>query len=104
MTCVTTVRYQVKFNGALLDSFAPRLRQGDPLSPFLFLFVADGLSALLRQGVETNAIQPVKICRGAPGISHLLFADDTLLFFKAQKEQAEAIKDIIHGYACATGS
>jgi hypothetical protein len=63
MSCVTTVSYSVKFNGAILDSFAPSrgLRQGDPLSPFLFLFVVDGLSALLQQDVAQQAITPVKV-------------------------------------------
>jgi hypothetical protein len=105
MTCVTTVKYQVKFNGAILDSFAPSrgLRQGDPLSPFLFLFVADGLSALLRKEVLANQIEPVKVCRRAPGVSHLLFADDTLLFFKASQQQAQHISDVIDTYATATG-
>ena len=85
--CVTPVRYSVKLNGTLLDSFAPSrgLRQGDPLSPFLFLFVADGLSAILRKRVQDGVIAPVKICRRAPGISHLLFADDTMLFFEASR-------------------
>jgi hypothetical protein len=87
MACVTTVSYQVKFNGTLLESFSPSrgLRQGDPLSPFLFLFVADGLSYLLQREVAANGIVPIQICRRAPGVSHLLFADDSLLFFKAQE-------------------
>ncbi|XP_073363317.1 uncharacterized protein [Aegilops tauschii subsp. strangulata] len=54
-------------------------------------------------GVRTNAIEPLKICRGAPGVSHLLFADDTLLFFKANQQQAGAVQDIIHAYESATG-
>ena len=105
MRCVTTVRYSVKFNGGLLEAFSPTrgLRQGDPLSPFLFLFVADGLSALLQSEISTGGISPIKVCRRAPGISHLLFADDTLLFFKADCGQAQRVKHVIDNYAAATG-
>jgi hypothetical protein len=62
MVCVTTVRYSVKFNGSLLEAFSPTrgLRQGDPLSPFLFLFVADGLSALLQSEISTGGITLLK--------------------------------------------
>jgi ribonuclease HI len=105
MSCVTTVRYSVKFNGTLLEAFSPTrgLRQGDPLSPFLFLFVADGLSALLSREVQNNGISPVKVCRRAPGISHLLFADDTLLFFRASEDEALRVKHVIEEYANGTG-
>jgi hypothetical protein len=104
MRCVTTVRYSVKYNGALLEAFSPTrgLRQGDPLSPFLFLFVADGLSAMLQSDISAGGISPIKICRRAPGISHLIFADDTLLFFKAEGGQAERVKHVIDTFAKAT--
>ncbi|KAM0834186.1 hypothetical protein ACQ4PT_063778 [Festuca glaucescens] len=105
MLCVTTVRYSVKLNGALLEAFTPTrgLRQGDPLSPFLFLFIADGLSELLRAEVEAGGITPVKVCRNAPGISHLLFADDTLLFFRAEEGEASRVRQVIENYAASTG-
>jgi hypothetical protein len=105
MSCVTSVSYKVNFNGAILDSFSPSrdLRQGDPLFPFLFLFVADGLSTLLQHEVQSNSIKPVKICGRAPGISHLLFADDSLLFFKVQKEHATRVKETLDLYASSTG-
>lgn len=77
MQCVTTVSYAVKFNGKLLERFSPTrgLRQGDPLSPFLFLFVVDSLSALIQEAVTARRLDPGKICPMAPLISHLLFAD-----------------------------
>lgn len=46
----------------------------------LFLFVDDALSVILKSEVSANLITPVKVTQRAPGISHLLFADDSLLF------------------------
>jgi hypothetical protein len=88
MACVNTVCYSIHFNGHMLDPFTPTcgIRQGDPLSPYLFLFVADGLSCLIRKEIENNALHELHICRRAPGISRLLFADDRLLFFEATIE------------------
>jgi len=105
MECVTTVRYRVRFNGVLQNTIQPTrgLRQGDPLSPYLFLFVADGLSKVLHQETRTDTIQGLKVCRSAPAVSHLLFADDSLLFFKADERQTRAVKDALSRYCKATG-
>lgn len=82
MECVTSVKYLVKFNVKLLEQFSPSRgpRQGDPLSPFLFLFVADAFFALLNKSMVDNVLEPVVLCWNAPEISLLLFADDSLLF------------------------
>jgi len=58
---------------------------------------------LIHRKVQDNTLLELKICRGAPGISHLLFADDTLLFFKAKPEQALVVKEILDTYARCTG-
>lgn len=94
MTCVSSVTFRVRCNGELLKPFTPSrgLRQGDPLSPYLFLFVADGLSALLGQEVRSGQLSPMKIARGSQGISNLMFADDNLLFLKAAIKQAARVK------------
>lgn len=65
--------------------------------------MADGLSLLLEEKVEQGAISPIRVCHQAPGISHLLFADDTLLFFKADLSQSQAIKEVFGSYATSTG-
>jgi hypothetical protein len=97
MSCITSVEYKVKINGTLTQSFKPTrgIRQGDPLSPYLFLFVSEGFSKILQKAIELRALKEFKICRRAPGISHLLFAYDSLVFFEANTEQAGVIKAVI---------
>ena len=58
------------------------LRQGDPLSPYLFLICAMGLQSLLHKAESEGLIWGVLICKNGPGVSHLFFADDNILFCK----------------------
>src|SRR3954465_8131853 len=88
MMCVTSVHYSILVNTDRVGPIQPGrgLRQGDPLSPYLFILIAEGLSALIKGAVSRGDIHGVQICREAPSVSHLLFADDC--FF------------ILQGYNC----
>jgi len=105
MKCVTIVSFQILINDQPLNPFTPQcgLRQGDPLSPYLFLICADVLSNLIIKAQDSKIIQGIKIAKEAPRISHLLFADDSLIFCKATIEEAQNIKDIITKYERASG-
>jgi hypothetical protein len=94
MLCVETVDYSVILNGNPVGPIIPGrgLRQGDPLSPYLFIICAEGLSSLINQAENRGDIHGVKICRNAPIISHLLFADDCFLLFRATENEAMIIK------------
>ena len=90
MKCVSSMTYMIKVNGDLSDCFLPErgLRQGDPLSPYLFLICAEGFPALLNKTEEEGRMQGVKVCRSAPSVSHLLFTDDSLILFHANSSNA----------------
>ncbi|XP_024199277.1 uncharacterized protein LOC112202498 [Rosa chinensis] len=79
------------------------LRQGDPLSPYLFLLCTEVFSALLEYKATQGQLQGVQICSGAPTIHHLLFADDSLLFGKANLEECSHIQDVLLDYELALG-
>ncbi|KAF5475546.1 hypothetical protein F2P56_007344 [Juglans regia] len=85
MQCVETVSYSILLNRIPQDYFKPTrgIRQGDPLSPYLFILCAEVLSSLLNHAENSRAISGVPIARGRIHINHLLFADDILLFSKA---------------------
>jgi hypothetical protein len=87
MRCVGTFNFQIKVNGELLQSFKPSrgLRQGDPISPYLFLLCGEGLSSLLKFYDGGWIDRGIRVCPSAPWISHLLFADDCLVFLRADQ-------------------
>lgn len=104
MECVTLVSYQVKVNGELSQKFQPErgLRQGDPLSPYLFLLYAEGFSALLNHAEQEGRISGLKICQTAPSISHF-FASDSLILIRANREDATQLQRILELYERCSG-
>ena len=94
MRCVYIVTYSVWINGKPKRHIIPSrgLRQGDPLSPYLFLLCAKGLFGLLRQQVERGSIKGMAVCRGAPCIFHLFFADNSLIFCQATLKECEVLQ------------
>lgn len=105
MRCVESVAYSFILNGTVCGRIIPGrgIRQGDPLSPLLFVMCAQGLSSLLHKGVEKGEITGIKCGRSGPIVSHLLFADDSLLFFKASTTGSHAVKQVLQKYADASG-
>jgi hypothetical protein len=84
MRLISTVSFSVLFNGERLESFPPTrgIRQGDPISPYLFLLAAEGISCLLNSRIQSSSLKGIKVAPSSPVVSHLLFADDNLLFLK----------------------
>lgn len=78
------------------------LRQGDPLSLYLFIICAEGLSSLLRKHERAGLVHGVRVVRGAPIMNHLFFADDCF-FFKANAQEARIIKQSLAIYGVASG-
>ena len=85
MECITTVSYSIMINGEPSHTIHPSrgLRQGDHLSPYLFLLCTKGLHGLLTKAVASGDIRGISICRNGPRLTHLFFTDDSLLFYKA---------------------
>ena len=87
MLCIPSVSYSIIINGEACGNVIPsrRIRQGDPLSPYLFHLCAEGFSALIHKAARDNQIHGMSIGRGCPKITHLFFADDSLFFAKQRR-------------------
>ncbi|KAL9668767.1 hypothetical protein QQ045_006307 [Rhodiola kirilowii] len=105
MQLVTSVKYSVRVNDEYTDYIVPQrgLRQGDPLSPYLFIICTEGFSALINHYKLRGLIDGIKICRRAPVVSHLLFADDSLIFMKITDHSIRHVKALLSEYEYISG-
>uniref|UniRef100_A0A8R7ULM8 Reverse transcriptase domain-containing protein n=1 Tax=Triticum urartu TaxID=4572 RepID=A0A8R7ULM8_TRIUA len=105
MMCVTSVSYKIKVNGEYTDTIIPHrgFRQGDPLSPYLFLICAESFSSLLNTAEVDGSLRGIHICNVAPSFNHLLFADDSLVLIKASSESAASLQNILQLYEVCSG-
>jgi hypothetical protein len=105
MRCATCVHYAVCVNGELTDPVMPSsgIRQGDPISPHLFLLCTEGLSCLLQQKEDRGELYGIKNGRLGPPISHLLFADDSIFFSQSDSRSVESLKSTLKTFCDGSG-
>ncbi|KAL9680101.1 hypothetical protein QQ045_017978 [Rhodiola kirilowii] len=102
---VSSVRYAICINGKTTSSFEPErgLRQGDPLSPYLFILCSEWMSYSLSNLQAQRCIEGIKISREAPYVTHLMFADDCLFVFKVGDNTGEVLSTLLRNYEHISG-
>lgn len=97
MAGVSSVFYSMLVNGVPSGFIKPSrgIHQGDPLSPYLFLLCTKGFLALLRNTAHNRDLHGVSISLNGSQITHLLFADDSLLFCNASLSECCVTKEIL---------
>lgn len=105
MRCVCSASYTIGVNEGVSNAFHPfkGLRQGDPLSPYLFLICVEGFSALLNHAKSTGLIRGALSRREGLSINHLFIADDCVIFGDVTVVSATNVQYIIKQYERALG-
>ncbi|XP_018473666.2 uncharacterized protein LOC108844879 [Raphanus sativus] len=102
--CMTSPRFSVSINGELAGFFAGKkgLRQGDSISPYLFIMIMEVLSKLFEKLVDDEGMRLHPLCAN-PRVTHLLFADDLLVFSDGSCHSIFGIKGVMRMFKCWTG-
>jgi hypothetical protein len=105
LMCVKSTTYTILVNGTSTGQIFPTrgIRQADPISPYLFLLCPEALSSLLTKAKNTNVLPEVLTSKKGPRLSHIFFADDSLLFCKTSALHWDHMMEILSSYEIASG-
>ncbi|KAL8126087.1 hypothetical protein AgCh_013389 [Apium graveolens] len=105
MACISSVTYQIAHAGRVFGSITPSrgIRQGDPLSSYLFLICIEGLTSFIQRYESRGMIKGIKVARTAPSVTHMLFADDCYIFCKANVDCAKQVQTMLSVFERASG-
>lgn len=105
LLCVTTVSYAFLLNGKQFGALQSGrgIRQGDPLSPYLFICCVKAFIGMVENAVAHGRIHSIQVTPSAPMVSNLCFPDDTVMYCWASTEEAEEVLKILDKYAQASG-
>lgn len=105
MLSVSCVSYSYLMNGSQFGRLGPErgLRQGNTLSPYLFICVVEAFLGLIARAERQGQIHGVRIAPTAPTVSALCFADDTMIFCRATSEDATNLRNTLERYALVSG-
>ena len=103
--CLSTVKFTLLLNGTKSSSFTPSrgIRQGDPLSPYLFILCSEVLARLINKEVVGGNIHGAKIAPSSPGITKLMYADDVVLFCGAKIAEVKALMRCVEKFCGWSG-
>ena len=105
ISCVTSTKISILFNGGALEPFKSSrgLRQGDLISPYLFILCMEFLGHLIEEKCVNGDWVPLKASRENIGIFHLFFADDLILFAKVEEKACKAILEVLNRFCEESG-
>ena len=105
MSCITSTSLAVLVNGEHLDTFTPSrgIRQGNPLSPYIFILCMEHLAWLIHNEVEASNWSRIHVSRNDPSFTHLFFANDLMLFAKATNKNFTTINRVLRTFSDISG-
>lgn len=106
MSMITMPIMSILLNRTPIEAFNPSkgFRQGDPLSPFLFILVVDGLGRMIKARVNSGQLKRLRLWGEELPLTHQQFVDDVMLYGQANLKEAKQLMEILGEFTKAIGT